>query len=208
GTSQKSAELFGFATIRTDQADYSPGTTVTITGSGWQPFESVALVLLEYPLLDTHPLHDATADANGNIVNTEFSPDAHDVDVRFYLTAYGTASQAQTTFTDAIASSTALSSSLNPSTFGQSVMFTATVTCNSCNFTSAQTVAFVENANSNSTGGGTTTLSSGNAISISNNLTPAATAVATFSTSTLSVGTHSIRACFTGGGGSGSNPSN
>ena len=34
GSGQKSAELFGFATVKTDQEDYAPGTTVTITGSG------------------------------------------------------------------------------------------------------------------------------------------------------------------------------
>jgi hypothetical protein len=32
-----SGELYGFATVKTDKADYSPGTTVTITGGGWVP---------------------------------------------------------------------------------------------------------------------------------------------------------------------------
>ncbi len=41
-------------------------------------------------------------DAFGNIFNNQFSPEPHDVGVRFYLTATGAASQAQTTFTDAI----------------------------------------------------------------------------------------------------------
>jgi YDG domain len=101
GTGQRSGELFGFATVKTDKEDYAPGTTVTITGSGWQPGESVALVLVEQPLLDTHPLVNVTADGDGNIVSTEFVPDEHDANIRFILTAYGTASQAQTTFTDA-----------------------------------------------------------------------------------------------------------
>src|SRR5205823_1734989 len=48
------AELYGFATVTTDQADYHPGTTVTITGSGWVPGETVSLTLLESPLHDTH----------------------------------------------------------------------------------------------------------------------------------------------------------
>ena len=102
GSGQRSAELFGFATIKTDKDDYAPGTTVTITGSGWQPYESVALILVEQPLLDTHPLLSVTADGNGNIVGTEFKPDVHDLNIRFMLTAYGAASQAQTTFTDAL----------------------------------------------------------------------------------------------------------
>ena len=57
-------------------------------------------VLVEQPLLDTHPLLNVTADGNGNIVSTEFKPDVHDLNVRFVLTAYGAVSQAQTTFTD------------------------------------------------------------------------------------------------------------
>jgi hypothetical protein len=100
GSDQPSAELFGFATVKTDRDDYAPGTTVAITGSGWQPYESVALVLVEEPLLDTHPLVSVTADANGNIISTEFSPDQHDLNIRFMLTAFGTVSEAQTTFTD------------------------------------------------------------------------------------------------------------
>ena len=100
GSGHRTAELYGFATIHTDKDDYTPGSTVTIFGSGWQPGETVALVLQEEPLLDRHPLVSVTADADGNILSTEFSPDEHDLDVRFYLTAYGEASQAQTTFTD------------------------------------------------------------------------------------------------------------
>ncbi|HEX7794356.1 MAG TPA: kelch repeat-containing protein, partial [Vicinamibacterales bacterium] len=100
GNGQHSAELFGFATIRTDKEDYSPGETVTITGSGWQPHESVALVLRESPSLDEHPLLSVEADDSGNIESTEFVPDEHDVNIRFYLTAYGGDSQAQTTFRD------------------------------------------------------------------------------------------------------------
>ena len=98
----KSAELYGFATIKTDRSDYAPGETVTITGGGWQPGEWVALMLVESPVFDTHPLLAVQADDNGNIVSTEFAPDQHDLNVRFYLTAIGTYSQAQTTFTDSI----------------------------------------------------------------------------------------------------------
>jgi len=96
-----SGELYGFATVKTDQSDYAPGTTVNITGSGWQPGETVTLTLVESPNIDTHPPMTAVADQNGNISNSQFSPDSHDLDVRFYLTAAGAQSQAQTTFTDA-----------------------------------------------------------------------------------------------------------
>jgi hypothetical protein len=100
GTGQQSSALFGFATVRTDKEDYAPGTTVKITGSGWKPHESVALVLREAPFFDEHPLLDVEADDNGNITSTEFVPDEHDIGIRFYLTVYGQESQAQTTFTD------------------------------------------------------------------------------------------------------------
>src|SRR6184192_113430 len=92
----------GAATVKTDRADYAPGQVVTITGSGWQVGEVVSLVLHEDPPIDTHPTLTATADASGHIFNNTFAPDAHDVDVRFYLTATGqtSASVAQATFTD------------------------------------------------------------------------------------------------------------
>src|SRR5436853_2196053 len=57
--------------------------------------------MVESPLIDTHPTMTTVADAFGNISNNQFSPDVHDVDVRFYLTATGSQSQAQNTFTDA-----------------------------------------------------------------------------------------------------------
>ena len=101
GGSSASAELYGFATVKTDAADYPPGSIVTITGTGWQPGETVTLSMVESPLIDTHPTMTAVADAFGNISNNQFSPDVHDVDVRFYLTATGSQSQAQNTFTDA-----------------------------------------------------------------------------------------------------------
>src|SRR6185369_15385858 len=102
GTNLASTELYGFATVKTDKNDYAPGEVVTITGSGWQPGETVMMTLVESPLIDTHPAMTAVADGNGNIVNDEFSPDAHDVGIRFYLTAQGSQSglQAQNTFTD------------------------------------------------------------------------------------------------------------
>ena len=102
GNALASTELYAFPTVKTDQADYAPGSIVTVTGSGWQPGENVTLTLVESPLIDTHPQMTAVADANGNIVNTQFSPDVYDVNVRFYLTAVGSQSGlvALNTFTD------------------------------------------------------------------------------------------------------------
>jgi hypothetical protein len=83
-----------------------------------------------------------------------------------------TASQVPTTLT--------LASSLNPSNFGQSVTFTATVTAESNNGTPTGTVGFFD---------GTTSL--GSSVLGSNGM-------ATFSISTLAVGTHGITASYGG----------
>src|SRR5207302_9229378 len=96
-----SAELYGFATVKTDAADYPPGTTVKITGSGWQPGETVTLTLVESPLIDTHGPYPVVADAFGNVSDSSFVTDTHDINVKFSLTASGSQSQAQNTFTDA-----------------------------------------------------------------------------------------------------------
>src|SRR5256712_558570 len=91
------------ATVKTDRADYSPGDTVIFTGSGWKPGEGVSLLLHEDTTIHADRTLTATADASGNILNNAFSPDSHDVNVRFYVTAQGQASQlrAQAMFTDA-----------------------------------------------------------------------------------------------------------
>jgi hypothetical protein len=89
------AELYGFATIKTDAADYPPGTTVNMSGSGWKPCESVKLTLLESPLIDTHGPYTVTNDANGNISDSCFTMDFHDLFVTFSLTAVGSVSQAR-----------------------------------------------------------------------------------------------------------------
>ena len=125
-----SAEVYGFATIKTDQADYPPGTPVTITGSGWQPGETVQMSLVEVPDLDgDSPISlTATADASGNISNSSFATNIDDLNVHFTLTAVGSASQAQTTFTDAKPQSVTVGTqSPNPVPAGSSATYTVTV---------------------------------------------------------------------------------
>src|SRR5712692_8323205 len=133
GTGLSSTELYGLATVKTDAADYPPGSTVTITGSGWQPGETVTLTLVESPLIDTHGPFTTVADANGNISNSSVVTDTHDVNVRFYLTAVGSQSQAQNTFTDAkaVPTTTITSHTPNPSVFGQAITFNVSVTSTS-----------------------------------------------------------------------------
>src|SRR2546426_6298564 len=91
------------ASVATDKADYAPGETVTFTGSGWQPGEIVSLLLHEDPTTDADRTLTATADASGNIFNSEFSPEPHDIGVTFYVIASGETSglTAQAKFTDA-----------------------------------------------------------------------------------------------------------
>ena len=100
GDAGAGTELYRFATIRTDQDDYAPGQTVTITGSGWKPGEQVTITLLESPDIDTHSPITVTADPNGNISDSSFATDAHDFQIRFFVYAHGSASDAATSFTD------------------------------------------------------------------------------------------------------------
>ena len=97
------------ATISTDQPDYPPGSTVIITGSGFQPGESVTLQVHHYDANgdnDTSPAHQpwtVTADANGNVSATWLVPaDEDELGATLLLTADGQSSglHAEVTFTD------------------------------------------------------------------------------------------------------------
>src|SRR2546422_5712540 len=77
------------ATVATDKADYAPGENVVITGSGWEPGETVNLVLYEDPALDPPLQLTAVADANGDFMNADFIVDVFDIGVTFTLTATG-----------------------------------------------------------------------------------------------------------------------
>jgi len=94
-------DVYHFPTIRTDQSDYAPGDVVTMTGSGWEPGEVVTLELREVPHTHAPQILYAAADARGNFVQNEWSPELHDIGVTFYLLASGRTSQAMTRFTDA-----------------------------------------------------------------------------------------------------------
>ena len=91
------------ATVTTDKNHYSPGETVIITGAGWQPGETVNMVIREDPSTHLDHFLSSVADPSGTFTNTEFSPEEHDAGVTFTLTATGQSSgrTAQTTFIDA-----------------------------------------------------------------------------------------------------------
>jgi trimeric autotransporter adhesin len=131
GNSLASTELYAFPTVKTDAADYPPGTTVNITGHGFQPGENVSITFVESPLFDTHGPYTVLADANGNISDSSFTTDAHDVDIRFWLSAIGSQSGlvAQNTFTDG--NVTSLSGTVKSAAAGNPAIVGATVTCTS-----------------------------------------------------------------------------
>jgi hypothetical protein len=125
GNALNSAELYGFATVQTDRGDYPPGTTVNITGRGWQAGETVKIQLVESPLLDTHGPYNVIADANGNISDRSFTTDAHDANIKFTLTAIGAVSRAQITFTDSSPATVTLNNTNTPvAAFGRSSLST------------------------------------------------------------------------------------
>lgn len=98
-----SSELYQFAYLHTDKNDYAPGTPVHITGGGWQPGENVLVTITAFPV-DQHHVEftgAATADGAGNITVNGFAVDKSHLGMKFLMTAVGSQSQAEDTFTDA-----------------------------------------------------------------------------------------------------------
>jgi hypothetical protein len=79
-----------------------PGPLIAISGSGWQPGETVSLVLRDLSQPSPEQTFTATADAAGEIFNDQFSPDVRAASATFVLTAQGNSSglKAQARFTD------------------------------------------------------------------------------------------------------------
>ena len=106
GNFASAAEVYLFPTVSTDKSDYAPGTPVKMTGTGFQPFETVDLHLHEWVNQSTEDDPDAsvTADALGNFSYSGYGPNTKDLGARYHLTAVGLSSgyQAQTIFTDGI----------------------------------------------------------------------------------------------------------
>lgn len=93
------------AGIVTEYQSYAPGDVVKITGFGWQPFESVSLVLYDSTDL-VNPYYTfaapAHADGNGIFLDTQYVTQPGDDGRMFLLVASGNSSgSAQTTFDDA-----------------------------------------------------------------------------------------------------------
>ena len=79
-------------TLTTDQFDYHPGDTITISGSGWESGEGISMVLSVDP--STHPDVNLTsvADEDGNFTNADYVVQRTDLGVVFTLTATGESS--------------------------------------------------------------------------------------------------------------------
>jgi hypothetical protein len=85
-------------TISSDKADYAPGELVTLTGSNWQPGESVHIVVNDtYGATWKHDVY-VDADASGNITDQFNLPDSFVSD--YDVTATGSSGTATTSFTD------------------------------------------------------------------------------------------------------------
>src|SRR5580765_6352338 len=61
------------ATIASDLTDYTPADTVTLTGGGWTPQETVTIVLHRDPFLHPDTVLTSVADASGTITDTSFA---------------------------------------------------------------------------------------------------------------------------------------
>jgi hypothetical protein len=97
------SEGAGGPSVSTDQTDYYPGDTVIITGTAWQPYESIALRLEETPTIHDPLEWNVTADSVGDFTDRTFVVEDHDFGASFKLYATGAASAdtAQFAFTDA-----------------------------------------------------------------------------------------------------------
>jgi hypothetical protein len=159
GDSASAADLFWFPTISTDKPDYAPGTQVIMTGSGFQPGETVDLHLhiwVDQTVQDP-PDYTATADTSGNFTFTGYAPNTSDVGARYHLTAVGESSghQAQTIFTDSNGSATqlAFTSSAMVLTAGSCSTAITVATENSSGVAKSPTSSFTLDLSSTSSGG-------------------------------------------------------
>jgi hypothetical protein len=125
------------ATVSSDKEDYQPGDTITVTGAGWEPGETVSLLFHEEVDPPIHPdkTLSAVADPNGRVLSHEYEVEETDLGVRFTLTATGQTSgrTAQTTFTDdsktvlAATATTPITASIT------AISYTTTETCTGAN---------------------------------------------------------------------------
>ncbi|HEY4906542.1 MAG TPA: Ig-like domain-containing protein [Candidatus Acidoferrum sp.] len=158
--------------------------TATVTSSGGTPVGSVTFTDGATTLASNVTVVSGVA----TFTTSSLATGSHTIGASFTGStgwANSSGSLAETINQTSFVTSTTVTSTPNPSNSGQSVTFTATVT--STGGTPSGSVTFAE---------GSTVLASAVAVNTSGQ--------ATFSTSTLAVGSHTITAAFTGAGGFGS----
>src|SRR5262249_9706227 len=79
------------ATVTTDRRGYTPGEVVTLSGGGWEPGETVALVLTTVPRTAPFAL-TALAGAGGTFTSTGYAIPSEQVGRAYVLTATGESS--------------------------------------------------------------------------------------------------------------------
>jgi hypothetical protein len=109
--------------VATDKADYHPGSTASISGSGFQPGERVRLLILQADLLENggpeHRPWQVRADSTGAFHAT-WPVNVHEAGATLWLAAKGLGSgrTAQTIFTDASVDPASGGSAIPASTYG------------------------------------------------------------------------------------------
>jgi len=191
-TASVGARSNGGPSVSTDKVDYEPGSIAKITGHGWHPNATVVLQVVHTegrPNKAYHKPFKVTADASGDFNATWYVDPSDSLGASFRLSAdsdsVGVSKQhAEWSFIDKTSTTTTVTSTLNPSTFGASVTFNIVVS--SAPNTPSPT--------------GTVDLTDGATTLATLTVTPATstTSTASFTTSTLSVGTHTIAAGYNG----------
>jgi hypothetical protein len=121
GPSFSLASAASSPTLTTDKPDYMPGDTVTFSGIGWAPGDTIVITVHEDPTW-SYPDRQFTAIANGSgsFTNRDMIVNTQDLGATFTATAVANPSGlvAQTTFTDGVQSATAASyfTTTNPTT--------------------------------------------------------------------------------------------
>ena len=96
GEGKASAEIYAYSTIDTDKPQYASGDPVTISGSGWQPGETVTLRIQEDPKVNEDRVVTTAVGSDGNLTPSTFNVKTQSGLV--YVTAVGSLSQGQTRF--------------------------------------------------------------------------------------------------------------
>ncbi|TLY21390.1 MAG: hypothetical protein E6K68_06295 [Nitrospirae bacterium] len=97
-----SSELFFYPTLRTDKQDYPPGYVVKMMGEGWQPHETISILIHESGNNPDYTM-EVSADASGAFAFEAFQTESKDIGMSFLATASGPQTNwtAQAKFTDA-----------------------------------------------------------------------------------------------------------